>query len=198
MTGNRFVLPAEKPIRIARTGVFYLDSSQYGNAKSIKDILGETNMGTRLILIIAWLLIVNCMEEPMEDQSEGCLPCISLALKIRIEDSFTKAPVINASITATNNHPDTLFCCDSAWHWSDIDSTYQIPGLPGIYKISFSHPEYDSFVIDNIIVTQWDKATCKFANTNNLIIEVDKTAPAKKAGSTGYTLKNQFEEGHCM
>jgi len=131
-----------------------------------------------------------------------CPDCISGALKIRIEDSDTKMPIANARIVVIKNQIDTMAYCDtcsqSSWFWSDFDSTYQFPGMPGYYQMSFSHNDYDSFTISNIHVTQWSEVTCEYSNTKNLIISVNKRSINKSAKQSSFSITSQFEDGHCM
>jgi hypothetical protein len=85
----------------------------------------------------------------------------------------------------------------SNWNGNNSPGHYTVYGLPGEYSISVYHPLYDTFSEDGINVTQWSEVTCEHANTENLIIALDKLTLKQLNGKKSSGIISQITKGHC-
>lgn len=148
----------------------------------------------KISFIIPALLFVACTIR------EVCVDCSSIAIILTVRDADSHQQLQHATITVFNTRLDTTTYCDTCKALRDNpdgDSTCHVAGIPATYTIQFSHPEYASFEITGIEVSQWDEVTCPHANTKNLIVEVKRAAPAKTLTGSSFTIADQFENGHC-
>ncbi len=151
----------------------------------------------KTLLILPVFLFGLCIRQ------EGylCVDCMSVALRIKLQDSSDSTMISSAKIVVINRSKNDTLTVDSAYmaQWGHIESegAYVIHGLPGTYSIIISHPLYDTCIVNEISVTQWNEVTCEHANTENLIIGLDR-AVLKKSG-TGKTdgIILQYTKGHC-
>lgn len=109
--------------------------------------------------------------------------------------------ISNAKIIAINNTKKDTIIVDSTYMdlWGSIDSAgqYIVYGLPGEYSISISHPLYDTFSQNGLYVSQWTEVTCKHANTENLVIALDKLILKKRNPNKSSGIISQITKGHC-
>ena len=131
----------------------------------------------------------------------GCVNCPSVALRIQLQDSQDNSMISNAVIMAINTTKGDTITVDSTYlaHWGTTDSAgqYIVYGLPGEYSISISHPLYGSFSQNGLYVSQWSEVTCEHANTENLIIALDKINLKKMNTNKTSGIISQKTEGHC-
>lgn len=164
--------------------------------------MGSGKRSTRCSVIIAVLLSgFGCTIQ--EEESSICVRCISAAMKVSFLDDSQKGHLITgATVTVTNSRNESVTYCDTCssngFPVLKGDSSYRFPGGPGTYSLHFSHPDYDSFTVSNIHVTQWEQVTCEHANTLNLVISVHPPTLEKRASGQSYTIMNKYEEGHCL
>jgi hypothetical protein len=131
----------------------------------------------------------------------GCVGCPSVALRIQLQDSQDSSMIANAEIIAINTTKRDTVTVDSAylalWGTTDSAGQYIVYGLPGEYSISISHPLYESFSQNGLNVSQWSEVTCEHANTENLIIAVDKLNLKKRDVNKSSGIISRKTEGHC-
>ncbi len=172
-------------------------NSMYYSFKCKFRTLG-TNTLFKLLMAGVFLLIVSCTSK-----QEGylCVACPSVALRIKLQDSQDSSKVLNAKIIAINKARNDTITVDSTYmfQWGMYDTTgqYTIYGLPGEYSIVISHPLFESFSHDGLYVSQWTEVTCEHANTENLIIALDKFKLKKKSTSKPSGIISQRTDGHC-
>jgi hypothetical protein len=126
---------------------------------------------------------------------------MSVAFRIELQDSQDNGLIKNATIIAINTTKQDTIIIDSLYleNNSDIDSAghYVVYGIPGEYSLSISHPLYSTFLENSIHVTQWSEVTCEHANTENLIIVVDKLQLNKSNNTKSSGIISQVTQGHC-
>ncbi|HEX2955829.1 MAG TPA: hypothetical protein VHO70_03320 [Chitinispirillaceae bacterium] len=109
--------------------------------------------------------------------------------------------ISNAKIIAINKTKSDTIIVDSSYMalWGMFDSAgqYIVYGLPGEYSINISHPLFESFSQNELYVSQWFEVTCEHANTENLIIALDKLNLKKKSTSKSSGILSQKTSGHC-
>jgi hypothetical protein len=171
--------------------------SIYNSSKcNIKNIF--SNPFINLLMAGILLFIGSCTTKQEE---YGCVTCPSVALRIQLQDSQDSSKITTAKIIAINNTKRDTIIVDSTYMalWGPIDSAgqYIVYGLPGEYSISISHPLFESFSQNGLYVSQWSEVTCEHANTENLIIALDKLNLKKKSTNKSSGIISQKTEGHC-
>jgi hypothetical protein len=125
--------------------------------------------------------------------------------EIRIECRWLQNVVVicllhQKDVTFNKTRSDTI-TVDSAYMalWGTFDSTgqYIVYGLPGKYSISISHSLFEPFSQNGVYVSQWSEVTCEHANTENLIIALDKINLKKKKMNKSSGIISQKTQGHC-
>jgi hypothetical protein len=130
-----------------------------------------------------------------------CVNCLSVALRIQLQDSQDSLMISNAKIIAINTTKKDTITVDSSYMalWGPFDSVgqYIVYGLPGEYSIRISHPLYETFSQNGLYVSQWTEVTCEHANTENLIIALDKFKLKKINTNKSSGIISQKTKGHC-
>lgn len=153
---------------------------------------------TKLVMVGIFLVAGSCTTKQEE---YGCVNCPSVALRIQLQDAQDSSIISNAEIIAINKTRSDTITVDSAYMalWGTFDSTgqYIVYGLPGEYSISISHPLFEPFSQNGVYVSQWSEVTCEHANTENLIIALDKKNLKKKKMNKSSGIISQKTQGHC-
>jgi hypothetical protein len=159
---------------------------------------GPVAIAFKLALAGILLFTVSCIT--MQEEYV-CVNCLSVALRMQLCDAQDSSWISNAAIIAVNNTRKDTIIVDSAsmarWAMPDSAGRYVVYGLPGEYSISISHPLYESFSHDGIYVSQWAEVTCEHANTEHLIIGLERAGMKKKKKHSSSGIISHKTEGHC-
>jgi len=148
-------------------------------------------------LVLVLFLFTLCSKQ----EGYSCVNCASVAFRIQLVDSQDSSLISNATIVAVNQSKhDTVFA-DSSYLFQQepLDSVgrYAIAGLPGRYSLKIYKAHYDTLYISGLWVTQWSDVTCEHANTENLVIRLNKTSLTKGLNKKSGEIVKQFTKGHC-
>ncbi len=174
-------------------------SARFRNKKIRPDfcIIKSMMIIFKTIVLILSVNVLSCMKE----ESYGCVDCMSVAFRIDLQDAQDNGSITNARIIAVNKTYNDTIVVDSLYSvkFGDRDSAghYAIYGIPGEYILNISHPRYSTFVVNSIHVTQWTEVTCEHANTENLIIKLEKLQLNKSYKKKSNGIISQFTKGHC-
>jgi hypothetical protein len=174
--------------------VFFQEKNQMRSNKNIKMSM---TTGIKTLLALLCIHTISCMKL----ESYGCVDCMSVAIRIELQDSQDSGSITNAKIIAINKAYHDTIVVDSLYlkKFGDSDSSghYAIYGFPGEYSLNISHPLYNTFIVNSINVTQWTEVTCEHANTENLIIRLDKLHLNKNSDIKSNGILSQITNGHC-
>jgi len=153
--------------------------------------------GIKALFGLLCLHFISCMKL----ESYGCVDCMSVAIRIELQDSQDSGAITNAKIIAINKTYHDTIVVDSLYlvKYGSRDSSghYTVYGIPGDYSLNISHHLYNTFIVNSINVTQWTEVTCEHANTENLIIRLDKLHLNKNSDRKSDVILSQVTKGHC-
>jgi hypothetical protein len=151
-----------------------------------------------VLMLCILLFLVSC---PTKQEDFICVGCPSVALRIKLQDSQDSSIISDAKITVINKTTSDTITVDSLyralWGRYTFDGQYVVYGFPGEYLITITHPLFESFSLNAVNVSQWKDVTCEHANTENLIIGLDRLNLKKKRTNKPGGIISQKTEGHC-